>query len=90
MAVVHDIGRPADDNPDEILARLMAVHELRLRVRVDEPLGCVSIDIGGLDGTQSALLAPCHALDLAHQLIESVMHLRRAEPAAIGPFSASF
>jgi hypothetical protein len=85
-----DFGHPAADNPEgEILARHMTIHELRLRVGVDEPLGCVSIDIGGPDGSHSALFAPGDALNLAHRLIQACVRLRRTE-RPVGPFSSTF
>jgi hypothetical protein len=91
MDIQFDARHPAGDNPeDDILARHMTIHELRLRVGVDESLGCVSIDIGGTDGIHSALLAPGDALDLAHRLIQACIRLRHAEPEAVGPLSSQF
>jgi hypothetical protein len=75
----------------DILARLTGFYELRLGVHPDRTLGCVAVDIAGMGDGYSAIMAPDHALDLAHRLIESCVRLRQSEPPPdIGPLSSSF
>jgi hypothetical protein len=73
-----------------IFARMTGFHELRLSVAPDHKLGCVSVDITGMGHGCNAILAPCHALELAHRLLAACIRLRRREPDAAGLFSGTF
>jgi hypothetical protein len=56
-----------------------ALDELRLRVRIDEAIGSVTIDVAGMPGTDDAdqTLATRHALDLALPLVGAVGRIER-------------
>jgi hypothetical protein len=78
-----------DKPDDDIFARLTGFYSLRLGVHTDHEIGCVAVDIAGIRDGFAALLAPPHALELAHRLIEAGIRLRRAEIGP-GPFRATF
>jgi hypothetical protein len=80
-----------DAKTDEsIFARLTGFHELRLSVAPDYRLSCISVDVNGLGNDCNAVLAPSHALELAHRLIGACVRLRRREPDGAGPISGRY
>jgi hypothetical protein len=66
------------ERPDDLLARLTGLHELRLRVRPNIALGTVELEVLGLPGDYSVDIAPRHAIELVVRITETVARLNQS------------